>query len=793
MKGTLFSTDYVFDTNGNPRLVELNTDTGVISKTFDVNLHLDGFINMLSSSNMTEVYFVYKSFQKNAVDWMVGGLTEGAPFITSIQQVVEDDNTIYPTSVEDSGSRFILRMAYDENAILDSTYAKNKSNLHKLYTDNSSSIDTIEYYYSGSDGIYDTIDSSSYINTSHNDVLYLPDYVIKTKFEIQQPVVFTKIGLSTSSSLERYNQFKNSINLDNNYYEKFHFLATDLSGSYSDGAGAPDRKLESIRSVDIIYGDNLDLLNVGRYKVECYFDVPSSASLASEGFYDDSNVRNDYAHHHHFEFSTKFVKSGNGVYGDTMLIGTGSNNFISSSALQLSQSIQSYYISGSDLTEADYNFFGLEFTGSSMISGSYITSSLVESITTSSKSSVGEIVFSDGNKLIAGLSKHLFSYNTSSNDSRYVTLLEIIPGEHFVWKSDGTYSEVTSTELLTLRSDETFYTFDVENVDTILLSGSNVIIHNAPCFIAGTLVHTGDGQRPIEDIVPGDKVITWNHDTNMAEWNEVIDTMVKEDERTVTYVFDNGTELTGTPDHPLYVVDKGYSSYYPKQTKEDSGLDVEQILLGDEVLHIDGYGVTITDIIENEETSTVYNLNNVENNHNFFVENLLAHNRLDPFIPETCFAAGTEISLENGDTKNIEDIVVGDEVLGWNGEEIESAIVIDTDHRHTVGSHSEACELLGHEASLYTINNTGIEFTPEHPFLTKEGWKSLVPDIRQEPYKTQSPAQLLQLGDYINVNGEWEEITEIKVVRSDASENVYNITVDKLHSYIANGIIVHNK
>ena len=28
MKGTLFSTDFVFDVNGNPRLIELNTDTG---------------------------------------------------------------------------------------------------------------------------------------------------------------------------------------------------------------------------------------------------------------------------------------------------------------------------------------------------------------------------------------------------------------------------------------------------------------------------------------------------------------------------------------------------------------------------------------------------------------------------------------------------------------------------------------------------------------------------------------------------------------------------------------------
>ena len=161
--------------------------------------------------------------------------------------------------------------------------------------------------------------------------------------------------------------------------------------------------------------------------------------------------------------------------------------------------------------------------------------------------------------------------------------------------------------------------------------------------------------------------------------------------------------------------------------------------------------------------------------------------------PPTCFAAGTEISLSNGDTKNIEDIVVGDIVLGWDGEKISQGEVIATDNTHTVESHWKACETLGDEPSLYTINDTGIEFTPEHPFLTREGWKSLVPDLKQEPYKSDSPAQVLTIGDYINVNGEWEEVEKIKVVRSDATETVYNMTVDKLHSYIANGIIVHNK
>lgn len=791
MKGTLFSTDYVFDANGNPRLIELNTDTGAVNKTLGVHLHMDGFINMLSSSNITEVYFVYKGFQSNLVNWMNGMLTVSASFITSIQHVEEAEHTIYPTSVEDTGSRFILRMAYDENAILDSTYAKSKSNLHKLYTDYTASSDTVEYYYSGSDGIYDTIDSSSYLNVQHTDVIFMPDYVIKTKSENQTPVQFTKIGLDTSSSLERYTKFKDSVNLDSHYYEKFHFNPTDLSGSYE--TNTTDRKLESIRSFDIIYGDSLNLLNLGRYTVECYFDVPNSSSLTTSSFYDNDRVRNDYEPYHHHQLSTKFVMGGNGMTSTQILIGTGSNNFISSSQVQVSESIQSYYIQGADISDGDYDYLNLQFTGSTMISGSHITSSMVEGILTASGDTVGELILSNGEKIYTGLSKHIFTYNTSSNVSRYESMFDINKDNHFLYSSDGNIHSISEHNLIVLKNKETLYTVDVENVDTMLLSGSNVIVHNAPCFVAGTLVHTGNGEVPIEDIVPGDTVITWNHDTDMAELCEVIDTMVKEDERTVTYTFDNGTELTGTPDHPLYVIGKGYSSYYPKQTKDDSGLDVEQILIGDEVLHIDGYGVTITDIIENEETSTVYNLNNVEKNHNFFVENLLAHNRIPPPPPPTCFAAGTEISLSNGDTKNIEDIVVGDIVLGWDGEKISEGEVIAIDHRHNVGSHANACETLGDEPSLYTINDTGIEFTPEHPFLTKEGWKSLVPDIRQEPYRSDASVQTLELGDYINVDGEWEQIKEIKVVRSDAEETVYNMTVDKLHSYIANGIIVHNK
>lgn len=273
--------------------------------------------------------------------------------------------------------------------------------------------------------------------------------------------------------------------------------------------------------------------------------------------------------------------------------------------------------------------------------------------------------------------------------------------------------QANNVAVLNDTDGEDYYRIDVETTDSYFVSASNnsFIVHNAPCFIAGTKVHIEEkGITNIEDVEVGDKVISYNHDTDTSEYKEVLKVREQENKNVVKYVFENGTELTGTPDHPLFVNGKGYSSYYPKETLEDSGLDVNQILLGDEVLHIDGYGVVISDIIEIEETHTVYNLEEVEHNHNFFVNQFLAHNRES--LP-CCFIAGTQISLSNNDSKNIEDIIIGDEVIGWKDGEFTNGIV--TDLKPTI---------LGNR-SLYNINDFELTFTSEHPFLTKDGWKSI--------------------------------------------------------------------
>ena len=69
-----------------------------------------------------------------------------------------------------------------------------------------------------------------------------------------------------------------------------------------------------------------------------------------------------------------------------------------------------------------------------------------------------------------------------------------------------------------------------------------------------------------------------------------------------------------------------------------------------------------------------------------------------------------------------------------------------------------------------------------------------MPDSNQAPYNGEQVAKVLVIGDEIlTENGDYITVETIEVLRSDAEEKVYNFTVADTHTYIANGLVVHNK
>lgn len=791
MKGTLFSADFVKDSEGNLRLLELNTDTGFISNTLNTRFDFSDFKTVLSDNNITTLVIIYKQFQQEFVDLLVSDIETNATFITTITKQLEDTDTIYPSSVTNASDKFILRLAYDENALFDSTYCKQRANLQKIFYDNSATGSIPQFYYSGSEYEVNTISS----DINGHDVL--PDFIVKDKSEGHRPLTFIKLGNSSSSSLDRVNDFVNNYhNKEGQTLERYHYNTSDLS----------DNKISGYRKYSIVYGvmndvdgTNIYTVGVGGYRVESFFDLPTTSSI---DYITDNSLKNIYSNKHYFELTSNYIRTkgkDEGIYGQEVLI-TSADGEVLSSAVSQSDSLKSMFINGLPDTDDSEVYRQWYSTGSDLPSGSYVTSSIVETITTLDADNygiIGEITLDNNEKIYSTTTKHFLTYSTGSDEFRFVQQYKIASDDHFLVDANGNKINISDNNILILEDNETgsLYRIDVETTDSYFVSSSQspFIVHNAPCFAAGTKISILDGEKNIEDVIVGDEVWTYNHETDENELNRVLQVMVKDWEETVEYTLSDGMIIKATPDHPFWVVElNDYASHNPAATLSDSGLEVQQIQVGHTLQHIDSNpddstaNITISSI-EVGETQAVYNLNSVEKNSNFYANGVLVHNR---FIMPCCFVAGTQIKLANGKHKNIEDIVVGDEVLAWGGETPEPG-----EHKDVLvlGEVTELHPTILGDRKVYSINGK-IDFTSEHPFYTKDGWKALECDTNRAPFLEEEP-KVLQIGDEIYADGEWETIETIEVNENytDSEEKVYNFSVKDYHTYIANGILVHNK
>ena len=92
--------------------------------------------------------------------------------------------------------------------------------------------------------------------------------------------------------------------------------------------------------------------------------------------------------------------------------------------------------------------------------------------------------------------------------------------------------------------------------------------------------------------------------------------------------FDNGDSVKMTPDHPVYVIDKGWSSIDIESSKEIYELsNIEQLEVGDIVLGINENSLII-DIKRIEGLNTKTHTFTVDNKNaeNYFANGILAHN-----------------------------------------------------------------------------------------------------------------------------------------------------------------------
>lgn len=148
---------------------------------------------------------------------------------------------------------------------------------------------------------------------------------------------------------------------------------------------------------------------------------------------------------------------------------------------------------------------------------------------------------------------------------------------------------------------------------------------------------------------------------------------------------------------------------------------------------------------------------------------------------DTCFPAGTQISMADGSKKNIEEVEVGERVMSQSASGVRGSSTV-TNLIQPVSDNM--CEIKLEGADDLKVTNS-------HPLATVDGWKAI--DTEAAARERESVAVTkLEVGDrMVGVDGSNPRVESIKCW--DERVQTYNITVDNDHTYFAGGYLAHNK
>jgi len=162
-------------------------------------------------------------------------------------------------------------------------------------------------------------------------------------------------------------------------------------------------------------------------------------------------------------------------------------------------------------------------------------------------------------------------------------------------------------------------------------TNSNCVCGAGRCFVAGTLISTIDGLKPIEDIQLGDLVAARDENNSSGEvsWKPVTELFFNDDDRTTNLVTleDAAGEqelYEVTDNHPFYIDGRGW-------------VDVDHLEPGMQVPSSKGGLLTIITIEVRNSSPVTYNIE-VDEFHTYFVGGFGAwvHNQNNPNCSKVC-------------------------------------------------------------------------------------------------------------------------------------------------------------
>ncbi len=753
MKATLFTIDFIEDSNNNLRIMEINTDTALTQGGLN-SIDFTDLTQILSDNSITEVHTIAKSFQMNFVNALSQSLNESASFVNVFENHLEEDTTIYPTAITDASNKFILRLAYDESALFDTEYAKNKLGPLDLFYSNGDSGSIVEYYVSSSQtGITDILPME--YNSAN-----MPDLAVKDLDNVNNSISFYKIGKSADTDENRFTELKSTLS-ENSLIIKFY-------------ENESESVVKSIRSVNIVYGSDLDSIVIGSYVNDGLFEKPTSIDV------DDTQVLSKVNTKHYYELTTNYPKFSNvnnwgGIFEEEEVVKADGTPILIGSA-SVGMELKSYFIEGSPNTDVVSEFMDWSYAGSSLPSGSYETSSIVVNNIEQelSNNTVFHLTMEDGSSFRASGGAHLLVYDINKDVLRYESVSMIDESLHKLVNLGGGLVNISSSVGEILDGNYSSYIIDMETTDTYFLYNGElsvkIVTHN--CFPAGTKITLADGsEKNIEDLTTDDKLLTYNEKTGILSEGTIGNILKKKEFLLIQLETEDGSIVKSTPLHKFYIKGKGWVA-------------AQDIVKGDVVIKKDKSESVIVDRNDLSGEVDVYHILDVKDNHTYFAEGILVHNF--KYGGSSCFIAGTKVTMGDGSEKNIEDVVVGDEVLSFNESTLQNEV------KKVIGLKTPIHnDLVKYEFA----NQTSVTSTFDHPFYVGDlELASFAPFLTNKRYELGRDVRQIKVGDMVYVsNGVSKTAIKDIIELDEVDTQTYIITIEDNHNFYANGILVHNK
>ena len=277
------------------------------------------------------------------------------------------------------------------------------------------------------------------------------------------------------------------------------------------------------------------------------------------------------------------------------------------------------------------------------------------------------------------------------------------------------------------------------------------IVHNKGCFLPDSQILKADGtESPISAVRSDDELLAFTPEGRMVR-TKVREIIRHEVEDYILLKTDRAL-LRVTAEHPFYVGKGTYKT-------------VEALKEGDVVFAWDGKWLAEQRIISLQKVHEKVQVYNLQTSHpnTFFAGRIAVHNK-----GGGCFPRGTRIATPDG-LVAIETLTAGDEVLGVTRE----GVTVRTTVKNIFVSKNRVMK----------VETSGgvLAATEEHPISLGEGRFRSAGD--------------LQPGDRIMnwKDGRLVARTIRKLTFAGDEELVFNLQVDEPNTFVAEGIVVHNK